>query len=412
VGGVILLLLLTPSIPLDELHPLAAYIGLTLVFGIVDAWRIELPYEAENSVSMSVGFGMVLLFGTGFTCWAVAVACCLVDVYLRKPWYKALFNAANAVLSFGLAGWAYRALYDPDTFFLGSARNIGSLALAMVICLAVNTLNVSVIIAMVSGSSPWRIWSANYKGVLVQLVTLAPLGSLIALAYSLTPYGFGLILLFLPLGAVYYSLKNYQELRDQTRYTIGALAKAVDRRDPYTFQHSQRVMKYAAQLAERLDLPPAEVESVVWTASIHDLGKIDVPDRVLTKPTGLDDEEWGIMRQHPAVGAEIVARLSFHPSAKDMILHHHEWFDGSGYPSGIKGDDIPIGARIVTVVDAFEAMTSDRPYRLALSYSEAVAELEAGKGTQFDPKVVDAFVTLLEEESALEFDIIPADEGT
>lgn len=397
-GGAALLLLVTPSISFDEPHSLVTSIILTLILGVVDIYRVRLPFDAENSVSMAVGFGILLLFGCGLACWAAAIAYFLADLYLKKPWYKALFNSANGVLFFGLAGLAYQSLYDGSVSFLGSARNISVLLLAMAICLMVNTVIVSTIIALVSNQSAWRVWSANYMGVLLQFLTLAPLGTLFAMAYLETPYGLGVILLLLPLGAVYYSLRSYQQLRDQTRYTIEALAEAVDKRDPYTFQHSQRVREYVEKIAERLNLSPGEIESMVWAASIHDLGKIDVPEGILSKPGPLEDDEWRIVRKHPDVGADIVARLSFHPTARNMILHHHERFEGSGYPSGIGGDRIPLGARILAVADAFEAMTSDRPYRPALSYQAAVAELEAGRGTQFDPVIVDTFLAILEEE--------------
>jgi putative nucleotidyltransferase with HDIG domain len=397
-AGASLLLLLTPSVPFDQPQPIIASIILTLAIGIVDTYRVRLPYEAENSVSMSVAFAMVLLFAPGLACWAAAIAAYLADVYLKKPWYKALFNSANAALSFGLAGLTYQSAYDGSGLPLSSVRNILALLLAMAICLMINTLVVSTIIGLLNQQSPWRVWRANNQGVLIQLLTLAPLGTLIAMAYRLTPYGLGLILLFLPLGAVYYSLRSYQQLRDQTRYTIEALAEAVDRRDPYTFQHSQRVKEYVEKIAERLNLSPGEVESMVWAASIHDLGKIDVPEGILSKPGPLEDDEWRIIREHSAVGADIVDRISFHPTARSIIRHHHEWFDGSGYPNGVAGNRIPVGARILAVADAFEAMTSDRPYRPALSFQAAVAELEAGRGTQFDPAIVDTFLTILEEE--------------
>ena len=397
-GGAIMLLLLTPSIPFGHLEPMIASTFLALVILLADVYRIRLPFKAEVSVSMSVAFATLLLFGPGLACWAAAIGDCLAEAYLKKPWYKALFNSANSVLSIGLAGLVYQSVYDGTQFPLASARGIIALLLSMAVCLVINTMAVSIIIALVNQQSPWRVWSANNEGVLIQLLTLAPLGTLIAMAYSQTPYGLGLLLLLLPLGAVYYSFKSYQQLRDQTRYTIEALAEAVDRRDPYTFQHSQRVAEYVKKIAERLNLSPVEIESIVWAASIHDLGKIDVPEGILSKPSHLDNDEWEIVRKHPAVGADIVAQISFHPTARDIIRHHHEWFDGSGYPNGIGGDKLPLGARILAVADAFEAMTSDRPYRPALSYQAAVAELEAGKGTQFDPVVVDTFLTILEEE--------------
>jgi len=397
-GGAIMLLLLTPSIPFGHLEPMIASAFLILMILLADVYRIQLPFKAEVSVSMSVAFATLLLFGPGLACWAAAIGDCLAEAYLKKPWYKALFNSANSVLSIGLAGLVYQSAYDGSQFPLVSARGIIALLLSMAICLVINTMAVSIIIALVNQQSPWRVWSANSQGVLIQLLTLAPLGTLIAMAYSQTPYGLGLLLLLLPLGAVYYSFKSYQQLRDQTRYTIEALAEAVDRRDPYTSQHSQRVTEYVEKIVRRLNLSPGEMESIVWAASIHDLGKIDVPEGILSKPGPLEDDEWGIVRKHPAVGADIVARISFHPTAKDIIRHHHEWFDGSGYPNGFGEDKIPLGARILAVADAFEAMTSDRPYRPAMSYQAAVAELEAGKGTQFDPVIVDTFLSVLEGE--------------
>ncbi len=397
-GGAVMLLLLTPSIPFGHLEPMIASAFLTLMILLADVYRIQLPFKAEVSVSMSVAFAALLLFGPGLACWAAAIGDCLAEAYLKKPWYRALFNSANSVLSIGLAGLVYQSVYDGSQFPLVSARGIIALLLSMAVCLVSSSMAVCTVIALVNQQSPWRVWSANYEGVLLQLLTLAPLGTLIAMAYSQTPYGLGLLLLLLPLGAVYYSFRSYQQLRDQTRYTIEALAEAVDRRDPYTFQHSQRVAEYVKKIAEGLNLSPWEIESLVWAASIHDLGKIDVPEEILSKPSHLDNDEWEIVRKHPAVGADIVAQISFHPTARDIIRHHHEWFDGSGYPNGIGGDKLPLGARILTVADAFEAMTSDRPYRPALSHQAAVAELGAGKGTQFDPVIVDTFLSILEGE--------------
>ena len=183
-SGSTLLFLVTPSIPLGQ--PIVASIISLALMGIVDIYRVHLPYYgAEVSVSMSVGFAMVLLFGPGLACWAGAIAFCLTDLYLKKPWYKALFNSANGVLSFGLAGLAYQSLSDGSGFVLSSARNILALLLAMAVCLVVNTLVVSTIVAFLNQQSPWRVWWANHDGVLLQLLTLAPLGTLMAITYSL-----------------------------------------------------------------------------------------------------------------------------------------------------------------------------------------------------------------------------------
>jgi len=402
-----LLLLLSPSISFDQLEPIIASVILALVIGVVDTYRVRLPYKAENSVSMSIAFAMALLFGPGVTSWAAAIGTCLAEAYLKKPWYKALFNSSNCTLSIGLAGLVYQRVYNGSEFPLGSARNVTALLISMAICLIINTMTVSMIIALIDKQSPWRVWLANYEGILLQLLTLAPLGTLIAMAYSQTPHGLGVILLLLPLGAVYYSLRSYQQLHDQTMHTIEALADAVDRRDPYTLQHSLRVTEYAEKIARRLNLSLDEIETIISAARIHDLGKIGVHDEILLKRGLLKGHEWRRMQEHPAIGANIVAQLPLYRAAKDLILHHHERFDGTGYPDGLKGEEIPLGARIIGVADAFDAMMSARPYRSAFSYQTAIAKLKAGKGTQFDPVIVDALLAILEEERTSELSEAP-----
>ncbi len=411
-SGAATLLLVTPSIPFDKPHSLATSIILTLMLGIVDVYRVHLPfYGAEVSVSLAIAFGMLLLFGPGVACWAAAIVAYLADLYLNKPWYKAFFNSANYILPLGLASLVYQSVYDGSGFILGSVRNVLALLLAMTICLVVNTLAVSIILGLLNQQSPWRVWWANHQGVLLQLLTLAPLGTLIAVVYSQTPYGLGVTLLLLPLGAVYYSLRSYEQLRDQTIRTIEALADAVDRRDPYTLEHSLRVAEYAEKIARRLGLSLEEIEVIVSAARIHDLGKIGVHDEILLKRGLLKEHERRRIEEHPVIGADIISRLPLYQAAKDLILHHHEHFDGTGYPDGLKGEEIPLGARIIAVADAFDAMMSARPYRPALSYKTAIAKLKAGKGTQFDPVIVDALLAILEEERASEPGEVKKDEA-
>jgi putative nucleotidyltransferase with HDIG domain len=225
---------------------------------------------------------------------------------------------------------------------------------------------------------------------------LIPLGTLITIVYSRNPWG--LILLFFPILLVHYSFEHYQRLRTESMRTIELLAEAIDKRDHYTFQHSQKVAEYSEKIARKLGLDLNDIEAVVSAARIHDLGKIGTDTNILSKPTGLKEEEWRKIKEHPSAGAEIISGLSLYDEVKDLVAHHQERYDGNGYPTGLKGEKIPLGARILAVADAFDAMTSDRPYRRAMSYEQAVAELEAGKGTQFDPKIVDAFLAAMEEE--------------
>lgn len=189
----------------------------------------------------------------------------------------------------------------------------------------------------------------------------------------------------------------YQRLQDTYLGTIGALAAAIEARDPYTVGHSARVTQYSVAIAESMGLSNEEVEEIRLAGLLHDLGKIGVPDSILNKPGRLTDEEYTAIKMHPALSMRIIEPLPHLGNLIPMIYHHHERFDGHGYIEGKVGDKIPLGARIIAVADSYEAMTSDRPYRSALSREEAVNELRVNAGTQFDPEVVRHFLDLLEK---------------
>ena len=175
------------------------------------------------------------------------------------------------------------------------------------------------------------------------------------------------------------------------------LAETLDMRDAGTARHSQLVGRYARSIAVEMNMRPDRVERMHLAGVLHDIGKIGIPDSILNKPTALDEDEWTEMRKHPELGARILEGANL-DDISGWVLAHHERPDGKGYPSGIAGDQIPIEARILSVVDAYEAMTNDRVYRAALPEHEARAELLRWSGTQFDTQVVDAFVALLERE--------------
>ena len=178
-------------------------------------------------------------------------------------------------------------------------------------------------------------------------------------------------------------------LKATYRQTLEALGRDVDRRDGMTGGHCVRVADYSRVLGERiLGSRPQELQVLEYGALLHDIGKIAVPDAILRKDGPLTDEEWRIMREHPCLGHEILYGIGFLSESLPIVLYHHERFDGQGYPNGLAGEDIPIGARIFSAADAFDAMTADRHYRRALSLDEAMGELRRNSGTQFDPEVI------------------------
>ena len=196
----------------------------------------------------------------------------------------------------------------------------------------------------------------------------------------------------------------FNNIQTQFEGSIQALAEALHAKDNYTRGHSERVAGYAGVIAEELRLPLSEIRDI-WTAGIlHDLGKIGTPEKILQKPSNLDGTEWEIMQNHPVVGAQIIQSIPPLKQISGIILHHHERYDGNGYPHGIAGESIPLGARILTVADAIEAMVSSRPYRKDCTKEEVLNELNAEKGRQFDPDVVECVVRLINEEKLVFID--------
>jgi putative nucleotidyltransferase with HDIG domain len=176
-----------------------------------------------------------------------------------------------------------------------------------------------------------------------------------------------------------------------------SLARAVDARDVYTGSHSQRVAELAARMARRLGLPEEDVELTRLAGSLHDLGKLAIPEEILRKPGPLTEPERMVLERHPQIGFRMLESLGVDPVA-EWVLHHHERWDGSGYPDGLPGEEIPLGARIIFVADAYDAMTSERVYRRRVAPTEAIVELKRCAGTQFDPEIVDAIAEEIGEQ--------------
>ena len=185
----------------------------------------------------------------------------------------------------------------------------------------------------------------------------------------------------------------FRDLEETTVNTIGALAAAMEAKDRYSRGHTERVAQYSVRLARALELPATEVEAIQRGAMLHDIGKIGVLDEILNKPGLLNDEEMRVVQQHPLIGAEIVRSLTFLTTAQDIVRHHHERVDGRGYPDGIRGESFALGARIVAVADSFDAMTTDRPYRPAMTVEQTLAIMTGNSGTQYDTAVVEALIT-------------------
>jgi len=367
----------------------------TVLTLVSSAMPVRLPQGTVASVSAAPILASVVLGGP--------VAAILVaglgttdprEVRGQVPWYGTVYNHASIISTAASAGIVYevalRAIPDGGSFedvllaFL-------ALLLASGVAFAVNWTFSSFAVAARTGVSLRTVWARDLQGIAVNLIGLAPVAWLMAQVFLL-PNGVGwwaTALFVIPLFTTRLAYHRYVETRELFEQTIGALANAVDARDRYTRGHSNRVSHISEAMCRVMKLPESEIEKIKWAGLLHDVGKIGIRDNILLKPGPLSRDERILMNQHPTIGAEIVAPARSLAPEAPLIRAHHEWVNGSGYPDGLEYADIPLGARIMTIADAYEAMTSSRPYRLtALTHEQAVAELEKYSGLQFDPEIV------------------------
>lgn len=215
------------------------------------------------------------------------------------------------------------------------------------------------------------------------------------------PYALILLCLIFTVRIFLYHVDMVGRLKKSYLSTILALINTLEAKDKYTVGHSQRVEKYAEVIAQGVNLPKDQIALVKMAALLHDIGKIGIPDNIINKPGKLTEEEWVNIKKHPAKGTQILTPIDYLKKAREFVINHHEHFDGSGYPAGLKGDEIPIEAQIISIADTFDAITTGRHYKRAVSFGEAVDEILKNKGTQFGDKAVDGFLNEKEKLRAV-----------
>jgi HD-GYP domain-containing protein (c-di-GMP phosphodiesterase class II) len=381
-----------------DLAVLIAMLALVIAMDLVQISLPQSKFVVAFTVSGTVFVAATIAYGAIVGVILAAIGTLVTEWFLKKQLRKLVFNAAQYVCAAGLAGLLYHSIVRTDFRPpLSSAWTIVVALLSAAVYLFINAALVSTIVAVDIGKSPIQVFMANIPGLLMQNITLFSIGLLVTTVRDLSPLA--LFIALLPLLGPYLAMRGHRDTQMQIRKTIEALADTVDRRDTSTAQHSERVAIYTQQIIDELGtIRFAEAEAIILAARVHDLGKIAIPDAVLLKPGRLDEGEYWLMRQHPVAGDDILQQLAIYKDSLGVVRHHHEKYDGSGYPDGIKGDTIPLGARIVSVADSYDVMTSDRPYARARSIREAKDELLACKGTHFDPKIVDAFVRILDRQ--------------
>jgi putative nucleotidyltransferase with HDIG domain len=392
VAGAVLLMAWGVRHPGTPHIPLMAAAFLVIAFG--ELRPVPLPSGGYATPSAVVELPALVIVGPVWTA-AIDLACTLVvqGAVHRKPVLKMVFNAASNIVTYFAAVAVFRLAggHVGDLAFPRDALPVLACGVAYFL---VNSWLVATVLGLAEGPGPWRVWQRNFLHSLLHHLSFVALGALVTVTY-LGIGLWGIALCAVPFVVAAHAFRVYLEIRADLKDFVRALSEVLEEVDPYTRHHSVRVSQYAVRLARGLGQAEREVEEIEYAALVHDIGKIGPQHQhILQKPGALSQEEQRTLRAHPGAGADIVAKVRALRRASEIVRSHHERPDGLGYPFGLRSGDVPLGARILNVADAFDAMTSDRPYRRALSLDAAVGELRRGAGTQFDTDVVACLVAL------------------
>lgn len=347
---------------------------------------------AHGTISFIVYMGAALVFGPAWGAVITAVSLAGAQLIMRKPPIKTAFNVAQHVLAILIGSFLYIAIGGtiPPHSLTDALLPFVGLALGF---FAVNSAAVSGVIALSEGRRFMDVWVRNTWSLVAYHLVASALAIGIAWLY-LRVGVLGIAIVVVPILFLRHTILVNVQLQETNRELLDLMVKSIEARDPYTSGHSQRVSEYARTLARAIGMNYRETDHVATAALLHDVGKIyEEFAPILRKEGKLDPPERALMETHVERSAELVNTISMlRGPVERYIRHHHENFDGTGYPTGLVGDEIPIGARIIMVADTTDAMTTDRPYRGALSFEDLVSELRECAGKQFDPRVVEAFL--------------------
>ncbi len=410
------------------LHLPADWIGFILfatLGAITELSSVELFESSKSRVSVSsiIVIASILLFGpfAGVLVHAVAGITTAVTTGLRSI-SSSKGRASLLERSAFNTGMFVIATFASGGMFIQLGGTIGNVALFSNIlpligaAIADAFVNITILIGVIALQTrrrPLEIWKQDFQWT-VPITILGGVigGGVLAAAYQMF-WLFGILVVFLPIISTSYSLRLYvmntkvylkrlerlnEDLDEANLGLLTSLGAVIDAYDVYTYGHSTQVARYGLALAECMNMPKEERDVLVKAALVHDIGKVGITESILSKPGPLTDEEFNLVKRHVIIGAEIVGQMKGLQALVPLIRHHHERWDGRGYPDGLAGAEIPLSARILTLSDTLDVLCSDRPYRRTLSFREVKEEIVRGSGTQFDPEIVKAFFSLVEQK--------------
>lgn len=429
-AGLVSLAVFAPKLDTTDMGGFVVLALLAVAFG-----RTRVPIYGDTSVSIGMvgDFAIAFLYGPAGAVIVSPFAAIATDLGVGA-WYKRLFNVGSFIVVNVVVAYVIQSLVG--IVGPGLAVNGWLIPIALGGVVVYYLLNISLVtfaVGLSTKTSLLEVWREKFEWLLPHYVVFGLLGLALALGYQGIGY-FGILAFAAPPLMMRFSMKQYvdktaenvdelkkrnrslqeanrevlgmaDQLRETYDGTLEALVSALDARDRETKGHSIRVAKYMMEIAYYMGIQPGTEEWVDMQRGglLHDIGKIGVSDSILHKPGPLTDDEWVDMKRHPKIGHDMIKEIGFLSGAAVLIMAHHERFDGKGYPNGLATDDIPIGSRIFVLADTFDAMTSDRPYRAALSVDASREEMISCSGTQFDPQCVQAFLLAFDKIVEIRF---------
>lgn len=359
-------------------------------------------YNWEISSSIAIYLAAVFILGTSLAILLVFVASLTAELFLRwnnddgdktSSLLPIAFNVSQLVVTVTLAGWLLQLL-QRQPLHISTLRDLG---IAVAAFGTYFLANLSFVIGIVSFTERKPFFDSligSIRQFFMQYLALCVSALLLTSLYTISVWH--LFLALFPLTLVHISFRGYVKLQTEARNTFERISQLLDARDHYTAVHSMEVAELAVLIGQEMGLGQREIEQVDVAARVHDIGKIAIPDSILLKPGKLDEDEWVKMREHPVVSAELIAGIEIYSSVSRAVRHEHERWNGTGYPDGLKGEEIPLLSRIISAADIYNALMTDRPYRKAFSLEKTRMMIAEMTEIELDPDVADALIRVID----------------
>ena len=391
-------------VSLEQIVAFTLFIFLGFLSEIYATW---IPiYGTEMSASIAVYSAALFILGPSHAVLVVLVATLTSEVLMRWDYLKNAPVRFAYVLTFNVSQWVVTVSVVGTIIALGYTMPLRLVATNDYLwalagfwsCAIANLAFVTGIVALTERKSFFYGFTTSFKDFALQYVSLFVSALLLVVLFSLSIWH--MFFAIVPLALVHISFRSYLRIRTEARKTFEKISSLLDERDHYTAVHSDEVAELAVKIAQEMKLPQGEIEKIDVAGRVHDIGKIAIPDAILLKPGPLSEEEWQVMKRHPLVSAELIKGLEIYAPIADAVKHEHERWNGSGYPDGLKGEEIPLVSRIIAAADIYNALITKRPYREAFTHEEAIETIRQLRETDLDPNVADALLRVISTAAA------------